>query len=63
MLRRQGQHHHVSPQHLYPYANHAAWLEDHRRECNAALVRLVLGLKDPVSRAGKGWWSDATRRE
>jgi len=25
----QGQHHHVSQQYLYQYANHVAWLEDH----------------------------------
>ena len=32
-LRRMvdGQHHHVSPQHLHQYAAHAAWMEDHRR--------------------------------
>jgi transposase-like protein len=32
-LRRMvgGQHHHVSYRYLYQYANHAAWLEDHRR--------------------------------
>ena len=33
-----GQHHHVSPQDLYQHANHAAWLEDHRRESNGALA-------------------------
>ena len=31
-LRRMvmGQHHHVSPQYLYQFANEAAWKEDHR---------------------------------
>jgi transposase-like protein len=53
-----GQHHHVSPQYLYQYANHAAWLEDHRRESNGALAWRALGLalKHPVSRSWKGYW-------
>ena len=44
-LRRmvRGQHHHVSPRYLYQYANHAAWLEDHRRLSNGALARRTLG--------------------
>lgn len=39
-LRRMidGQHHDVSPQYLYQYANHAGWLEDHRRLDNGALA-------------------------
>jgi len=39
-LRRmiRGQHHHVSPGYLASYATHAAWLEDHRRHSNGALV-------------------------
>ena len=53
-LRRMvdGQHHHVSPQYLYQYANHAAWLEDHRRLDNGALTNRALGLalQHPVSR-------------
>jgi transposase-like protein len=59
-LRRmvRGQHHHVSPQYLYQYANQAAWLEDHRRESNSALA---LGLVEEamgsrVSRMWKGYW-------
>jgi hypothetical protein len=39
-LRRmvEGQHHHVSPQHLQQYAAEAAWKEDHRRMDNGALA-------------------------
>jgi len=59
-LRRmvQGQHHFVSPQHLHQYANHCAWLEDHRREDNGALAHRVVGLAmaHPVSRNWKGYW-------
>jgi hypothetical protein len=59
-LRRMvdGQHHGVSPQYLYQYANHAAWLEDHRRLDNGALAFRALGLalKHPVSRNWKGYW-------
>lgn len=59
-LRRMvdGQHHGVSPQYLYQYANHAAWLEDHRRLDNGALANRALGLAlhHPVSRQWKGYW-------
>ena len=59
-LRRMvdGQHHHVSPQYLYQYANHAAWLEDHRRLDNGALTMRAAGLAlgHPVSRRWKGYW-------
>ncbi len=59
-LRRmvQGQHHHVSPQYLYQYANHAAWLEDHRFESNGELAVRVVGnaMKSAVSRNWKGYW-------
>jgi len=59
-LRRmvQGQHHHVSPRYLYQYANHAAWLEDHRRLANGALAHRALGLAlgHGVSRNWKGYW-------
>jgi hypothetical protein len=56
-----GQHHHVSPQYLYQYANHATWLEDHRRLSNGTLAWRVLGLalKHPVSRVWKGYWQRA----
>lgn len=59
-LRRMidGQHHGVSPQYLHAYANHAAWLEDHRRLDNGALAHRALGvaLRHPVSRTWKGYW-------
>lgn len=53
-----GQHHHVSPQYLHQYANHAGWLEDHRRESNGANAMALLGgaLKHPVSNAWAGYW-------
>lgn len=54
----EGQHHHVSPQHLHAYASHAAWAEDHRRLDNGALCHKALGLAlaHPVSRTWKGYW-------
>lgn len=59
-LRRmvQGQHHHVSPRYLYQYANHAAWLEDHRRRSNGTSANAVLlnALHSPVSRDWAGYW-------
>lgn len=59
-LRRavQGQHHHVSKQYLYQYANEAAWREDHSRETNGAQHRAILtaAFASPVSRAWKGYW-------
>ncbi len=59
-LRRmvQGQHHHVSHKYLYQYANHAAWMEDHRRRSNGANAFAILGasLSHPVSRNWKGYW-------
>lgn len=62
-LRRMidGQHHHVSPQHLHQYAAHAAWAEDHRRQDNGALCHRALGLAlaHPVSREWKGYWQRA----
>lgn len=62
-LRRmvEGQHHHVSPQYLYQYANHAAWIEDHRRLDNGALASRVvsLALTSPVSRQWAGYWQRA----
>ncbi len=63
-LRRmvQGQHHSVSPQYLYQYAAHAAWLEDHRRLDNGALTHraLRLALNHKVSRNWKGYWQRTT---
>ena len=62
-LRRmvQGQHHHVSPQYLYQYANHAAWLEDNRRTDNGTLAQIVISnaMESPVSRQWKGYWQRA----
>ena len=59
-LRRMvdGQHHHVSGRYLHQYANHAAWMEDHRRIDNGGLAWRALGLalKHPVSRTWKGYW-------
>ncbi|MCO5131747.1 MAG: IS1595 family transposase [Xanthobacteraceae bacterium] len=59
-LRRMvdGQHHTVSPQYLYQYANHAAWIEDNRRLDNGALANRALGLAlaQKVSRNWKGYW-------
>jgi transposase-like protein len=62
-LRRMvvGQHHHVSPQYLYQYANHAAWLEDNRRTDNGTLAQIVVSnaMGSPVSRQWKGYWQRA----
>lgn len=59
-LRRMvgGQHHHVSHRYLYQYANHAAWLEDHRRNSNGSNAYSLLGgaLNHPVSRVWAGYW-------
>ncbi|MCO5146635.1 MAG: IS1595 family transposase [Aquamicrobium sp.] len=62
-LRRMvgGQHHHVSHRYLYQYANHAAWLEDHRRRSNGGNAFALLGgaLNHPVSRVWAGYWQRA----
>jgi hypothetical protein len=59
-LRRmiRGQHHHVSARYLHQYANHAAWLEDHRRLSNgAAFTQVVaLSLRSPISKAWSRYW-------
>src|SRR5258705_476442 len=59
-LRRmiRGQHHRVSPNRLGGYAAHAAWLEDHRRPSNGALVPQPIGdaFAPPISRLWKGYW-------
>lgn len=59
-LRRMvgGQHHHVSYRYLYQYANHAAWLEDHRRRSNGGNASALLGgaLAHGVSRVWAGYW-------
>ena len=62
-LRRMvsGQHHHVSAQYLYQYANEAAFKEDHRRSSNGSLAKRIVGLAmgAPVSRNWKGYWQRA----
>lgn len=62
-LRRMvlGQHHHVSPQYLHQYANHAAWLEDNRRTDNGTLANVLVSnaMGCPVSRDWKGYWQRA----
>ena len=62
-LRRMvgGQHHFVSHRYLYQYANHAAWLEDHRRRSNGGNAMALLGgaLAHPVSRVWAGYWQRA----
>lgn len=59
-LRRmiRGQHHRVGVGSLGCYAAHAAWLEDHRRQSNGALLARAIGdsLAAPVSRLWKGYW-------
>ncbi len=59
-LRRMvmGQHHHVSPQYLYQFANEAAWKEDHRRLSNGELSykKVALAMAHPVSRVWAGYW-------
>lgn len=59
-LRRMigGQHHHVSHRYLHQYANHAAWLEDHRRRSNGDNAYALLGgvLGHSVSRVWAGYW-------
>jgi len=57
-LMVRGQHHHVSPKYLHQYAEHAAWLEDHRMLDNGATTKRVIGLAlaHPVSRNWKGYW-------
>ncbi len=59
-LRRmvRGQHHHVSARYLHAYAEHAAWLEDHRMLDNGAMTNRIVGLAmgHPVSRQWKGYW-------
>jgi len=56
-----GQHHHVSPQYLYQYANEAAWREDHCRTDNGRQFQRLAGaaLHSPVSRQWKGYWQRA----
>jgi len=56
-----GQHHWVSPKYLYQYAEHAAWLEDHRKTDIAGLASRIVdaALAAPKSRKFKGYWQKA----
>lgn len=56
-----GQHHHVSKQYLYQYANETAWREDHSRVANGAQYRAILtaAFASPDSRVWKGYWQRA----
>lgn len=56
-----GQHHWVSPKYLYQYAEHAAWLEDHRKTDIAGLATRIVdaALTAPKSRKFKGYWQKA----
>jgi transposase-like protein len=56
-----GQHHWVSPKYLYQYAEHAAWLEDHRKEGILGLSKRIVGaaMDAPKSRKFKGYWQKA----
>ena len=53
-----GQHHGVSPKYLYQYAEHAAWLEDHRRTDILELARKLVKAATlaPESKKFKGYW-------
>lgn len=49
-----GQHHHVSPQYLYQYANEAAWREDHSRQSNGTQFNMVPAPRFTRRSAGPG---------
>ena len=53
-----GQHHWVSPKYLYQYAEHAAWLEDHRKVTIKGLAQKIVraAMIAPKSRKFKGYW-------
>jgi hypothetical protein len=57
----EGQHHGLSPQDLYQYANHSAWLEDNCHTDNGTLAKLAVSnaMDAPVSRSRKGYWQRA----
>ena len=56
-----GQHHWVSPKYLYQYAEHAAWLEDHRETTIGGLVKKLATASAlaPKSKKFKGYWQRA----
>ena len=62
-LRRMvaGQHHWVSPKYLYQYAEHAAWLEDHRQTSIKGLAQKVVAaaMLAPKSDRFRGYWQKA----
>ena len=60
-----GQHHHVSPQYLHQYANHAAWLEDNRRNSKGENAADVLGnaMAHGVNPVWKGYWQRANGQD
>ena len=53
-----GQHHWVSPKYLYQYAEHAAWLEDHRGTDMLGLAKKLVAAAviAPESKKFKGYW-------
>jgi hypothetical protein len=53
-----GLHENNSASYLQAYADHAAWIEDHRRLSNGALAHRAVGLAmaHPVSRNWAGNW-------
>jgi len=59
-LRRmvRGQHHWVSPKYLYQYAEHAAWLEDHRQTTIKGLAEKLVkaAMIAPKSDKLRGYW-------
>ena len=57
-----GQHHFVSAKYLHQYAEHAAWVEDHRTtDLKGLAFRLVdAAMAAPKSRTFKGYWQRST---
>lgn len=56
-----GQHHGVSASYLYQYAEHAAWLEDHRKTDILGLAEKLVAAAviAPESKKFKGYWQRA----
>jgi len=56
-----GQHHWVSAKYLYQYAEHSAWLEDHRDTDIEGLVKRITtaAMEAPKSAKFKGYWQRA----
>ena len=56
-----GQHHRVSQKYLYQYAEHAAWLEDHRETGIEGLVKRITtaAMDAPKSNKFRGYWQRA----